>query len=167
MFSCRPLFQNSSVCFCVTSWRAAFSTQALCIYSAKGSACLWGESKPVARLLCISEKLEESPGVGWKARTASWGVGLQPQGWEDNAPSKILRYETRLSEKSCLLLEHVGTSQDPAGTGLEETGRSLVVCGRDRGFWGVLFHAVIQCLDVPVVLDSKGLCCVIDFKVTC
>lgn len=68
-------------------------------------ACLW----------CISEKLEESLLLGgWcgeKARTAALEVVRQPRDWEDNIPSRILRYETRSSKKSCLLLEHLGTTR--------------------------------------------------------
>ena len=106
-----------------------------------------------ARLLCISEKLEESPLLGdWcgeKGRTAAMGVGMQPQDWEDNIPSMILRYETKAA--SCWsTLEPLGTQQTVGCKKLP--GAST--CAGEFGFWGVLFHAVIQCLDVPVVLDS-------------
>lgn len=111
---------------------------------------------PVACVLVRSLKSHLSERGEWcgkKGRAAALGVCMQPQHWGGNIPSRVLRYEARSSNKNCLLLEHIGAAQDPADTGLKKLPWALT-CAGESGFWGVLFQAVIQCLDVPVVLYS-------------
>lgn len=76
-----------------------------------------------------SQLSERGEWCGKKGRAADLGDCMQPQDW-GNIPSRILRYETRSSNKNCPLLEHIWAAQDSADTGLEETARSLDMCRR-------------------------------------